>query len=181
MDEDRSTTPPVPPPEASETLQTQLPEPSQTPSAQREVIDVDMDSDGNGDGNGPQSQPEPVPQSKLPRLARGKTPEPNRVIQISHNTDKNGHANGHSHAAVVAHAPHLAREQSATPGSPGGHLNSFDWDDLEARFEKALASANENEQALLEEFEALVKYFNVWASTASAHDNERAAKRYGAA
>ncbi|KAG8163577.1 hypothetical protein KVR01_006874 [Diaporthe batatas] len=27
------------------------------------------------------------------------------------------------------------------------------------------------------EFEALVRYFNIWASAASAHDNERATKR----
>lgn len=190
MDEDRSTTPPVPPPtfsvpppESSEMLQPQPSEPSQPSSAQPEVTSTDMDNDGNsdGDGNAPQMKSEPAPQSKLPRPARGKTPEPNRVIQISHSTNTNGHVNGHSHAAAVAHAPHLAREQSVTPGSPGGHLNPFDWEDLEARFEKALASANEDEQALLEEFADLVKYFNVWASTASAHDNDRAAKRYGAA
>lgn len=185
MDENRSTTPPVSPPGSSETLQTQHPEPPDPSSAQAEVIDTDMDIDGNSNGNGPQSQPELLPQSKLPRLARGKTPEPNRVIQISHSnnikTSTNGHVNGHSHAAAVAHAPHLAREQSGPPGSPGGHLSSFDWDDLETRFEKALASANESEQALMDEFQDLVKYFNVWASTAASHDNERAAKRYGAA
>lgn len=131
------------------------------------------------DDNGPEDQISSAPQSKLPRLARGKTPEPSRVIQISHHTT-NGQANGHSHAAAVALAPHLARDRSATPGSPGGQLNSFDWDDLETRFEKALADANQNEQALLDEFEDLIKYFNVWASTASTHDNERAAKRYRA-
>lgn len=171
MDKSRSTTPPVPPPGFSESLQQHHSESSQPPGAQKEATDVDMDT------NGPGSQPESATQSKLPRLARGKTPEQNRVIQISQHT--NGQANSHSHAAAVAHAPHLARD-SATPGSPGGTLASFDWDDLETRFEKALTDANEDEKALLEEFDELVKYFNVWASTASAHDNERAAKRYGA-
>lgn len=145
---------------------------------------MDMDEDDQ------QNQTESAPPSKLPRPARGKTPEPARVIQISHHTNgqsnghsngqSNGQSNGHSHAAAVAHAPYLVREQSVVPGSPGGHLSSFDWDDLEARFEKALADANEHEQALLEEFGDLVQYFKVWASTASAHDNERAAKRYDA-
>lgn len=124
---------------------------------------------------------ETVPPSRLPRPAQSKTPEPNRTIQISNQTNgpaqQKAHTNGHSHAAAVSHAPHLAPERSATPGSPIGNLNSFDWEDLEARFEKALADANETEQGLMDEFERLIKYFNVWASTASAHDNERAAKR----
>ncbi|CAN8101364.1 unnamed protein product [Discula destructiva] len=175
MDGIRSTTPPISPQESSETLQQQhqqsqqpeQPEQSQPPSFQEEIMVID--------DNDQESQPESAPPSKLPRPARGKTPEPNRVIQISHHT--NGHASGHSHAAAVAHAPHLSREHTATPGSPGAHLNSFDWDDLEKRFERALADATEHEQALLAEFGDLVKYFNVWASTASAHDDERAAKR----
>lgn len=170
VDECESTTPPIPPADTSETLQQPHPEPSQPPSAQKEVMDTDIDETDL------ENQTEQAPQSKLPRPARGKTPEPSRVIQISHHT--NGKSNGHGHAAAVAHAPHLARERSETPGSPGSNLDLFDWDDLETRFEKALTDANQNEQAMLDEFESLIKYFNVWASTASAHDNERAAKRY---
>lgn len=128
---------------------------------------------------------EPAPQSRLPRPAHGKTPELHRTIQTSHQTNghtngnTNGNTNGHSHAAAVAHAPHLAPERSATPGSPIGNLTCFDWEDLEARFDKALVDANEKEQDLMDEFEKLVKYFNVWASAASSHDNERASKRCG--
>lgn len=182
MDEHhRSTTPPVPPPPEplSETTHHQpLESPQPTPpSAQQEVQEgpvapMEIDSHKSQD-----NRTEPTPQSRLPRPAHSKTPEPSRVIQISHQT--NGHPNGHSHAAAISHAPHLAIERSATPGSPIGNLTSFDWEDLEARFEKALAGANEREQGLMDEFEKLIKYFNVWASTASAHDNERAAKRCG--
>ncbi|KAJ0161904.1 hypothetical protein CTA2_5417 [Colletotrichum tanaceti] len=63
-----------------------------------------------------------------------------------------------------------------TPSTPGV-FTSFDWEEFEARYEKALAEADEKERELLLEFDSLVKYFNVWASTSSAHDNERAVKR----
>lgn len=145
------------------------------PSAQKEVQEdpvVAMETEGQEKQD---NQTEAAPPSRLPRPAHSKTPEPIRVIQLSHQT--NGHTNGHSHAAAVAHAPHLAPERTATPGSPIGNLLSFDWEDLEARFEKALDDANIKEQGLVDEFEGLIRYFNVWASTASAHDNERASKR----
>ncbi|KAI1804715.1 hypothetical protein F4811DRAFT_552583 [Daldinia bambusicola] len=58
-----------------------------------------------------------------------------------------------------------------------GHIVAFDWEDFEDRYEKALQEADEQEKNILEEFETLVKYFNVWASASSAHDNERAVKR----
>ncbi|GAB1311063.1 Extracellular mutant protein 11 C-terminal domain-containing protein [Madurella fahalii] len=63
-----------------------------------------------------------------------------------------------------------------SPSTPG-HLAPFDWDDFEARYEEALAEADGHEQELLREFEELVKFFNVWASAASAHDTERGVKR----
>ncbi|KAI0405908.1 hypothetical protein F4802DRAFT_596872 [Xylaria palmicola] len=58
-----------------------------------------------------------------------------------------------------------------------GHLAPFDWEDFEDRYEKALQEADEKEKQMLEEFAQLVKYFNVWASASSTHDNERAVKR----
>ncbi|KAK0730433.1 hypothetical protein B0H67DRAFT_474659 [Lasiosphaeris hirsuta] len=63
-----------------------------------------------------------------------------------------------------------------SPSTPG-HLAPFDWDDFEARYEEALSDANRQEQDLLEEFETLIKYFNVWAAAASVHDTERGVKR----
>ncbi|KAK1597471.1 uncharacterized protein LY79DRAFT_666748 [Colletotrichum navitas] len=68
------------------------------------------------------------------------------------------------------------QNNSNTPSTPGT-FPSFDWEDFEARYEKALAEADGKERELLLEFDSLVKYFNVWASTSSAHDNERATKR----
>ncbi|KAI1426790.1 hypothetical protein F5Y12DRAFT_741222 [Xylaria sp. FL1777] len=58
-----------------------------------------------------------------------------------------------------------------------GHLAPFDWDDFKDRYEKALQEADDKERQMLEEFGQLVKYFNVWASASSTHDNERAVKR----
>ncbi|KAJ0337822.1 hypothetical protein COL922a_006309 [Colletotrichum nupharicola] len=85
-------------------------------------------------------------------LQSTKTPEP-RVDQPA----TNGHDN-------------------ISPGTPGP-FPDFDWEEFEARYEKALADADEKERELMEQFEGLVKYFNIWASTSSAHDNERAVKR----
>ncbi|GKT41757.1 uncharacterized protein ColSpa_01938 [Colletotrichum spaethianum] len=68
------------------------------------------------------------------------------------------------------------QNDSNTPSTPGA-FPSFDWEEFEARYEKALVEADEKERELLLEFDSLVKYFNVWASTSSAHDNERAVKR----
>ncbi|CAM1504520.1 Fc.00g021110.m01.CDS01 [Cosmosporella sp. VM-42] len=78
-----------------------------------------------------------------------KTPEP-RIDQLAANTD--------------------------TPSTPGV-LAPFDWDDFEARYEKALFDADEHEREILKEAENLSKYFRVWASAASSHDDERAIKR----
>ncbi|RYP11155.1 hypothetical protein DL764_000226 [Monosporascus ibericus] len=78
--------------------------------------------------------------------------------------------------------PELQKRQSQkleVPRSPNseGQLAPFDWDEFEARYEKALNEADEREKELLDEFDRLVKYFNAWASASSAHDNERAVKR----
>ncbi|KAK7757913.1 hypothetical protein SLS62_000291 [Diatrype stigma] len=68
------------------------------------------------------------------------------------------------------------KEVQPSPNSPG-RLVPFDWDEFEARYQKALDEADEQEKELLEEFDHLVRYFNAWASASSAHDNERAVKR----
>jgi hypothetical protein len=56
-------------------------------------------------------------------------------------------------------------------------LGSFDWEEFEARYKKVLEEADGHELDLLKEFDALTKYFNIWAKASSAHDNERAVKR----
>ncbi|ROT39332.1 hypothetical protein SODALDRAFT_157159 [Sodiomyces alkalinus F11] len=72
----------------------------------------------------------------------------------------------------------LATEQLQAngPGTPG-HFASFDWEEFEARYTKALVDADGHEQELMKQFDELVKYFNVWSSASSAHDSERAVKR----
>ncbi|KAI0397457.1 hypothetical protein F5Y17DRAFT_415568 [Xylariaceae sp. FL0594] len=65
------------------------------------------------------------------------------------------------------------RSEVASPGQ----LAPFGWEEFDVRYEKALREADEDERQMLEEFEQLVKYFNVWASASSVHDNERAVKR----
>lgn len=123
----------------------------------------------------PETKTDANRQSKLPRPANSKTPEPPRVVQVSHRqTNKNG---DNAPGSAISTRNGAECEQSRTPSISGGSLSSFDWDELEARFEKAIADANQDEGALMEEFAALVKYFNIWAATASTHDNERAAKR----
>ncbi|KAB5549812.1 hypothetical protein GE09DRAFT_1241537 [Coniochaeta sp. 2T2.1] len=98
---------------------------------------------------------EPSTQHQPQRRSQVKTPEPKT------SSDR---MNGH-------------KDTTATSPSTPGHLAPFDWDDFEGRYEQALAEANNEEKELLEEFDRLVKYFNVWASAASVHDNERGAKR----
>lgn len=155
MDDDRSTTPPVSPPVSSEDLQLpEQPVPYQPTSAQPEVgigiaepfeaqdQEVDMDSNHQ--------------QSRLPRPANTTAPEPSREpsrlvrINIPNQTNEPGHA------AIAAPVSHPSPERPDTPSSSGS-LPPFNWDDLEARFEKALVDANHNEQDLMAEFEALTK------------------------
>ena len=50
-------------------------------------------------------------------------------------------------------------QQSADSDAPStpGHLAPFDWDDFEARYEKALREADEHEREILKEAEGLSK------------------------
>lgn len=201
MDEDRSTTPTHPPPESPATLSSQGLQPL---GPQNEWREVQEDAAGSQE-SASESQCQ-VPKmdsnhhSKLPRPANSQSLEPLRTGQSTHQqTIGRGYAAG---LAQAAHPAHLVPERSGTPTTPGGSLSPFDWDGLETRFEKALADANQYEEELMAEFQSLVKvhrvkplappcplpprfnttdmsaqYFNIWASTASAHDNERASKR----
>ncbi|KAF4967308.1 hypothetical protein FSARC_5138 [Fusarium sarcochroum] len=84
----------------------------------------------------------------------------------------------HPHASSRTPEPQIDRQatNSDTPDTPGA-LEPFDWDEFEARYEAALRDADEQEREVLKEADALSKYFKVWAAAASAHDDERAAKR----
>lgn len=50
--------------------------------------------------------------------------------------------------------------ESDTPSTPG-HLAPFDWDDFEARYEKALREADEHEREILKEAEGLSKVASI--------------------
>lgn len=70
----------------------------------------------------------------------------------------------------------LANGLANTPSTPGTFA-TFDWEEFEARYVQALEKADGQEEELLREFDELVKYFNNWAASSSAHDTERAIKR----
>lgn len=159
-DADGSTTPPLPPAESPDA---HLPD---RHSHSRPVsFEVERQHEEGGleakhsDAGAKDARMDSSPhQSRLPRPANSRTPEP-RIVTLpkpSTSTKRHSQANGLTHAA------HLAPERSATPDTPGTvrSIASFDWEDLEARFEAALADANQTEQALMAEFEALVRVSN---------------------
>lgn len=155
-DEVRSTTPPLPPPESSET------QPQQHVRARSQDRPTSPRREAQADPVETQSHKmESDRQSKLPRPAHSRTPEPIRVPQSNHQANR--HNRGQTPS--LTHAAHLAaEEQSSSPGTPG-HLTPFDWDDLDARFDKALADANAHEADLMAEFASLVKVG--WTEAAS--------------
>ncbi|EFW99209.1 hypothetical protein CMQ_5630 [Grosmannia clavigera kw1407] len=103
--------------------------------------------------------------------AQTRTPElqTNPPSQSDGNGNRNGRGRPIGQKASILDAQH-------PPGTPG-HIPPFDWDEFEARYEQALVEMNGEEKELLEDFDQLVNYFNVWATAASAHDDERAVKR----
>ncbi|KAL2675273.1 hypothetical protein Neosp_011456 [[Neocosmospora] mangrovei] len=82
-----------------------------------------------------------------------------------------------SYAASKTPEPHGDQQaaNSDPPDTPGV-LEPFDWDEFEARYESALRDADEHEREILKEAEALSKVVSL-SFCASAHDDERAAKR----
>lgn len=67
----------------------------------------------------------------------------------------------------------LIQDSPDTPGT----IAPFDWDEFEQRYKDAIREASQDESRLIEEFERLVAYFNIWAASARDHDAERAIKR----
>lgn len=156
-DADGSTTPPLPPTESPDTHLPVRPSHSSPVGVALEPQHEEgwLEAE-HGDAGAQDARMDASPhQSRLPRPTNSRTPEP-RIVTLSKpstSTKLRSQANG------LAHAAHLAPERSATPDTPGTvrSIASFDWEDLEARFEAALADANQNEQALVAEFEALVR------------------------
>lgn len=123
------------------------------------------------------------PQQQQREQEPSRQPSPVRPLSLDTMEEAKPQQGG-SRALVKTPEPRASKERinshkemaDRSPSTPG-HLAPFDWDEFEARFEEALAKANEGEQELLDEFESLIKYFNVWASAASVHDTERGIKR----
>lgn len=112
----------------------------------------------------PQSQPQSPPRVQGPKIKQSQETTQIRNLSIERQRQ------------TRTPEPQKRRSDRSEMQSPG-HLVAFDWEDFEYRYEKALQDADEQEKQLLEEFDNLVKYFNIWASASSAHDNERAIKR----
>lgn len=119
-----------------------------------------------------------TPQDATVRLNPQPSPDSPPHTQTIREAPNGGQARGHQQRHRRAQTPETQRRRSdrSEMTSPG-HLAPFDWEDFEDRYEKALQEADEKEKQMLEEFAQLVKYFNVWASASSTHDNERATKR----
>ncbi|KAI1448727.1 hypothetical protein ABKA04_008108 [Annulohypoxylon sp. FPYF3050] len=111
-----------------------------------------------------QSQPHSPPRAQAPKIEQSQGDSLIKQLTM------------HRQRRAQTPDPQNRRSNRSEMQSPG-HLAAFDWDDFEDRYEKALQEADEQERQLLEEFDSLVKYFNMWASASSTHDNERAAKR----
>ncbi|PSR79782.1 hypothetical protein BD289DRAFT_441892 [Coniella lustricola] len=177
MDENaRSTTPPLPPPDFTQSLLQQPQEPSQSESTNSEPQDQDKaaaDDQIQDDEMEPEHQEsEHLQSGSCSSKTIESVPGSRQSLQ-----QPNGNENANGSAANPARARLTSPDGSDSPGGTPSSLPPFDWSDLESTFEKSLEDANAREKELMAEFGALVKYFNIWGSAASAHDNERATKR----
>lgn len=125
------------------------------------------------------------PQVKTPEPRNNTTTPTNEPITITNQNSSN--QGNHNHSLYQTLNPIktsinptprniLAAHTLSSPSTPGT-LPNFDWDDFVTRYTESLSAADAQEQELLEEFQQLVQYFNVWASSSSAHDTDRAVKR----
>ncbi|KAL0474307.1 hypothetical protein QR685DRAFT_509423 [Neurospora intermedia] len=125
------------------------------------------------------------PQVKTTEPRNNTTTPTNEPITITNQNSSN--QGNHSHSLYQTLNPIqtsinptprniLAAHTLSSPSTPGT-LPNFDWDDFVTRYTESLSAADAQEQELLEEFQQLVQYFNVWASSSSAHDTDRAVKR----
>ncbi|KAI1137175.1 hypothetical protein F5Y05DRAFT_419644 [Hypoxylon sp. FL0543] len=117
-----------------------------------------------------QPQPQPQPQPQSPPRAQGLKTQQSQTTALMRNLSIE------RQRQTRTPEPQKRRSDRSEMQSPG-HLAKFDWKGFKRRYEEALQDADEQEKQLMEEFDSLVKYFNVWASASSAHDNERAVKR----
>jgi len=61
---------------------------------------------------------------------------------------------------------------------PQEEMDLFDWDALETEYINKMAECKAEEDAHLQEFASLSRFFGVWAETISGHEQKRSHQRY---
>lgn len=61
---------------------------------------------------------------------------------------------------------------------PDEQLPGLDWTELETRYHQAMEKHHQEEQKLVQDFDALTKYFHVWCSTTTHHETDRSFARF---
>ncbi|ORY14578.1 hypothetical protein BCR34DRAFT_479246 [Clohesyomyces aquaticus] len=61
-------------------------------------------------------------------------------------------------------------EMDLDPAEP---IISLDWDNLAERYHQQMADCEKRDAALMEEWENLMAFFQIWASSGNAHETER--------
>ncbi|KAL5121204.1 hypothetical protein ACEQ8H_000672 [Pleosporales sp. CAS-2024a] len=68
-------------------------------------------------------------------------------------------------------------DEDASDSDPAEMVDDFDWDDLHARYHKAMDECHDHEGALTEEWESLMNYFRIWAGSGHEHETDRTFQR----
>jgi len=72
---------------------------------------------------------------------------------------------------------HQVETETLPVSNPDQPLPPMDWEEFEGRYRDAMQTANDEEDALLVEFDKYVEAFSVWAIAPAQRDNERGWKR----
>ncbi|RYN28643.1 hypothetical protein AA0119_g6086 [Alternaria tenuissima] len=71
-----------------------------------------------------------------------------------------------------------AGEQTEDEDSdPAGRIEDFDWEDLHVRYHEAMNGCHNEESELMQEWESLMAYFRIWASSGLEHETGRTYSR----
>ncbi|KAK3054456.1 hypothetical protein LTR09_004725 [Extremus antarcticus] len=60
---------------------------------------------------------------------------------------------------------------------PSERIEDFDWENHETRYHKKMDEFRNSENEIIDEFQSLCQYFNVWAQAGADHEVERSFKR----
>ncbi|KAF2093133.1 hypothetical protein NA57DRAFT_48715 [Rhizodiscina lignyota] len=79
--------------------------------------------------------------------------------------------------ADPAESDHEQTQSGDESDDPSMRIDDFDWTGLEATYQSRMEQAAEEEGQLYQEFNHLIEFFGIWASTIQNHEEERSAKR----